>query len=213
MKLSLHARERTIERTRLHPDDVTMIIQEGAYVSLGMVDCYLHVCFYSLFDRCAKIAVLARTSSTQFTIVTILRKDMVTQDIQRVDKDIEERAKRAVLDLIARKQGKVPPPKEFPRAEVTEWKDEAATLTICVHHGGKKIYEKCHSEVRRGNVCNKTAILNFVREELRHACREHIKQRGGIFVGILVFVDGKRIIKMELKKQHVENLLAQKKPA
>lgn len=58
LQLTKHAVIRTYERTALHPSDILALLGFDGGVCLGSYDNFRYWCFYSLFDRDCKIAVV-----------------------------------------------------------------------------------------------------------------------------------------------------------
>ncbi len=97
MKLTFHAAERILDRTKLNPKDVLSIVAEGATIVIGhTVDGTYHL-FYSPPDRRCKVAIVLGDKH----LISVWETDFAfPAGIRHIDAGLELQAKKALKRLL-----------------------------------------------------------------------------------------------------------------
>lgn len=98
MKITPHATERILDRTKMRIEDVLSIVSNGAGVELGKTEGYRYLLFYSPPDNVSKIAVVSDCGSH---LISIWDRNFALPDgIGKVTREHERRARIVMKNFI-----------------------------------------------------------------------------------------------------------------
>jgi hypothetical protein len=167
MYITKHAKKRSLERTRLHPEDVRSIVQDGACVKLGEDDEYRYWLLFSPFDNDYKIAV---SRSDSASLVTLWESDFALPERVRYP-TLEDRSEaRRLLQRWVRPNR--------PQSNLNDPDLEArVVLKVIVRR-----QERC--TVRRttklADVWSKSLAFEFLREDFRSIYEALVEHYGNV---------------------------------